>query len=204
MKVSVITDELSADLETALELCVTWGVDAIELRSIEDQRWPNVSDYWRIRVPQLIEESGLTVAAVSPGLFFIPFPGQPAPIMGLRFIDARQLRAHEQARALLDHHVNELLPASIEAAKQLGVRTIICFSFSRPAPNLPPPSPPEEVIQVLRYAAGKAHEAGMTLAMEVDHFAYGDISSRAADIIRRVDHPGLGSQLGPRQRVCRG
>jgi sugar phosphate isomerase/epimerase len=192
MKVSVITDEVSADLETALELSATWGVNAIELRSVEDQRWPDVSDYWKVRVPQLIQESRLTVAALSPGLFFIPFPSKPAPIVGLRFIDARQLRAEEQAKVLLDRHVNELLPASIESAKQLGVRTIICFSFSRPAPHLPPPPPPDEVIQVFRYASGKVHEAGMTLAIEVDHFAFGDISSRAADIVRRVDHPALG------------
>ena len=69
MKISVIADEVSGDLETALELIRSWDVDAVELRRAGGQRYPDVSDYWKRRVPEMIAEYGLPVAAISPGLF---------------------------------------------------------------------------------------------------------------------------------------
>jgi hypothetical protein len=34
MKISIVTDEVSSDVETALEIIKSWGVEAVELRSI--------------------------------------------------------------------------------------------------------------------------------------------------------------------------
>ena len=51
VKVSVVTDEISSDLESALGILRAWGVDAVELRSIGAERFPEVADYWHVRLP---------------------------------------------------------------------------------------------------------------------------------------------------------
>ena len=77
MNVSIVTDEVSSDPETALEIVASWGVQYVELRGIGDQRYPRISDYWRYRLPQLLDEFKLQVVAISPGLFQVEPPGRP-------------------------------------------------------------------------------------------------------------------------------
>ena len=127
MKISIVTDEVSSDLESALEIIRAWGLDAVELRGIGLDRYPEVPDYWHLRVPELVREAGLSVVAISPGLFQIPSPGRPPAKMGFsRRGDTTRVRQELAAQAQLDHHLNRLLPASIEAAQKLGAQTIIC------------------------------------------------------------------------------
>ena len=188
MNIAVMTDEVSSDLDTALELIHMWGVDAVDLRNVGGHRYPDVGPYWKARVPQLLDEYGLHVSAISPGLFKIPYPGPHRAMYHTRSGDARQYQLESDLEAVLDRHVNVLLPASIEAAQALGTRIIICFGFDRQdeAPT------PEGAVQVLRHAAQKAHAAGLILTIESD-----DLSSRSADLVRRVNHPGLGINWDP-------
>ncbi len=134
MKISLVTDEVSADLETAIELGLEWGVDAFELRGIGDQRVPHFSDYQKQRVLELREAYGIHFAAISPGLFKIPYPPKKRQQFSLQVIDAPYYDRWQAARRLLDYHIQELLPASIEYAQQVGARQIIAFSFERGQP----------------------------------------------------------------------
>lgn len=195
MKISVMSDEISSDLESALELMREWGLDTVEIRRAGERRYPDVSDYWLSRIPRMVKEFGFSVVAISPGLFKLDYPGAPAPIGFLRGPDMDQFEREKRAQALLDEHVNVLLPASIEAAKAIGAKTIICWSFQSQEHG---PSP-EEVVQILRYGAGKAAEAGVQLAIEVQ-----DHSSRVADLVRRVDHPALGISWTPASAFAAG
>ena len=196
MRLSVVTDELSADLETALELARSFGVDGIELRGVGERRYPEVGEFWRARVPQLVREAGLPVAAISPGLFKIPYPeGPDGDTRILRWEDAMVFRRTRDAEALLRHHLESLLPAAIDAAVQLGSPTIVAFSFDRP----PGPSgrAPEAVVDALREAARRVGQAGLTLAIEVEHICWGDTASHTADLVRRVAEPALGINWDP-------
>src|SRR5438132_8611317 len=124
MKISVVTDEVSSDPETAFEILRSWGVENVELRGIDDSRYPIVSDYWKVRLPQLLDEFGLRVVAISPGLFQVPAPGRARP--SLLFNRTGDMRAvhdvlHDEAR--LEDHLEKRLRASIEAAKRPDART---------------------------------------------------------------------------------
>ena len=192
MKISVVTDEVSSDPETALEILHAWGVDGVELRGIDDTRYPMISDYWKVRLPQLLREFQLPVVAISPGLFQTRPPGEPRRGMAFsRGGDMRIVREELEEAARLDQHVNQLLPTSIEAARQLGARSIICFSFSR-LDHTESDLVSDEVIQVMRYAADRVAAAGLTLNIEVS-----ELSRRTADIVRRVGHPALGINWDP-------
>lgn len=198
MKLSIVTDEVSADLETALELAQNWGLDGVELRGIGEQRYPNVSPFWRKRVPELASEFDLPVIALSPGLFKIPYPGKPSPSTRiLRWEDAMFFERHQTAENLVRQHLEVLLPETIRAAVELGAQIIVCFSFDR-GDHEPPTAPvPEQVIDALKDAAHQVEQAGLTLALEVEHICWGDIGPRAAKIVERVGNPALGINWDP-------
>jgi sugar phosphate isomerase/epimerase len=192
MRVSVVTDEVSSDVETALEIIHSWGVDSVELRGIGDQRYPRVSEYWHYRLPQLLEEFGMSVAAISPGLFQTPPPGVPRrPMAFSRGGDMNLVRQELEGEARRDQHIKQLLPASIEAAQQLGAKSIICFTFGR-LDHTESDLVSDEVIQVMRYAAEQVAAAGLGLNIEVS-----EMSQRCGDIVRRVNHPAFGVNWDP-------
>jgi len=56
MKPSVITDELSSDFDTALELAVELGFEGVEIRGVGEGRFPRVTDLMRVAVPELCRE----------------------------------------------------------------------------------------------------------------------------------------------------
>ncbi len=191
MKISIITDEVSSDPETALEIIRSWGVDHVELRGIADERFPVVSDYWHYRLPQLLDEFGLGVAALSPGLFQSAFPAPAGPVHFMRRGDIAAVQQANAARARLEHDLHTLLPRSIEAARRLGTRNIICFNFPR-MDHLPSPRASDAMIDVLREAAVMVAEADMQLLVEVT-----EPTGRPADMVRRVDHPAIGINWDP-------
>ncbi len=194
MKISVVTDEVSSDPETALEIIHSWGVDGVELRGIDDTRYPMISDYWKVRLPQLLREFQLPVVAISPGLFQTRPPGlsQTRPMAFSRGGDMRIVREELEDAARLDRHLHELLPSSIEAALQLGAPSIICFSFFSRYDHTEGDPVPDEAVQMMRYAAEKVAAAGLRLNVEVS-----EPSLRCADLVRRVQHPALGVTWDP-------
>jgi L-ribulose-5-phosphate 3-epimerase len=105
--------------------------------------------------------------------------------------DMSRVRQQLEAERLRDHHIEKLLPASIEAAKRLGARTIICFTFGR-LDHTEGDLVGEEVIQVMRQAAEKVAAAGLTLNIEV-----AEATRRSVDVVRRVNHPALGINWDP-------
>ena len=102
-----------------------------------------------------------------------------------------RVRQQLEAERLRDHHIEKLLPASIEAAQRHGASTIICFSFG-PLDHTEGDLVSEEVIQVMRHASEKVAAAGLTLNIEV-----AEATQRSVDVVRRVNHPALGINWDP-------
>ena len=72
MKISLITDEISADPETAIELGAEWGIRDFELRGYFTDRAPRLSDYQKQRLRDLLVEYQARIIAIGPGLFKVP------------------------------------------------------------------------------------------------------------------------------------
>lgn len=198
MKLSVVTDEISADLETALELAQNWGLAGVELRGIGGERYPEVSPFWQARVPELVRESGLPVVALSPGLFKIPFPTAPAAATRiLRWEDEMVFRRFRSAEELVRHHLEVLLPASIDAARLLGTPIIVAFTFDRGETEPPEAPVPAGVIAALQEAARQVEAAGLTLALEVEHICWGDTGERTARLVEKIGSPAVGINWDP-------
>ena len=72
MKLSIFTDEISADPLRALALAAEWEVAAVEVRGLAGGRFPRVDDGELSEFQRRVEDLGLVVSGVSPGLFKCP------------------------------------------------------------------------------------------------------------------------------------
>lgn len=202
MILSLVTDEVSADLETALELGTAWGVHHFELRGYGDRRVPFFSDYQKQRVRELLPAHQAQVIALSPGLFKFPYPARERESFPVSVIDADLYGRWQTARDLLRQHTEEMLPASLEYARELGADRIVIFCFHRG--GQPPGNPPDEVLQALHAAAEQAGRAGIRLCVEVEEGFWGDTGRRTANVIRAVNHPNLGVNWDPGNAIVAG
>jgi sugar phosphate isomerase/epimerase len=202
VKISIVTDEISADLETAVELAVEWGVRDFELRGYGTQRVPFFTDFQKQRVQELKEEYGARVVAISPGLFKIPYSPKKRERFPLQIIDSALYQKWWDARSLIDYHIQELLPASLEYARIIGAEKIVIFGFDRG--SNPPGPAPDEVLEILQSAAQETQKAGLTLVVEVENHFWADTGSRTADLVRAINHPALGVNWDPGNAMTAG
>jgi len=195
MKISIVTDEISADLETAIELGVEWGIQEFELRTFNTERVPLFTDFQKQRIKELIDEYNVQFIAISPGLFKCPYPANKRGTFALQAFDQSLYGQWKNARDLVSYHLEELLPASIDYAKEIGVKQIVAFGFHRG--GISPGMPPDEMLDIFRRAADITQKAGLELTIEVEADFWVDTGSRSAAILKAVDHPGLGINWDP-------
>jgi sugar phosphate isomerase/epimerase len=195
MRISLVTDEISADAETAVELGAEWGVRHFELRGFGGERVPMLSDFKKVRLEELVEEYGVQIVAISPGLFKCPFPLGPRERFPLRTFDTALYGRWRSAHDLVKYHREELLPASIEYATRIGAGLIVIFGFDRA--GRPAGPAPDGVLAALREAAHQAASAGLQLAVEVEDGFWADTGARTAAMLAAVNHPALGVNWDP-------
>ncbi len=195
MKISIITDEISADPETAIELGVKWGVHDFELRGFFTDRVPRFSAYQRQRLRDVLDAYQARIVAIGPGLFKVAYPPQQAPRAPLGWMDVAGYEQWAEAQRLVRYHLDELLPASLDYANELGARLVVIFSFERAGAL--PGEPPEGVLNCLRLAAERAGAAGIQLVIETEHGFWADTGARSARIIKAINHPALGLNWDP-------
>jgi sugar phosphate isomerase/epimerase len=202
MEISLISDEISADPETAIELGSQWGVHNFELRSVFTERVPQLSAFQKQYLQDALEEYQARVVAIGPGLLKIPYQPVRAPRQHLSWIDLANYEEWAEAQRVLHYHLNELLPASLDYACELGAALVIIFGFDRA--GIPPGLPPDEVLNYLRQAAERAQAAGLRLALENEAGFWADTGQRSAQIVKMINHPALGLNWDPGNAFCAG
>jgi len=192
MKIAIMTDELSSDLETALEIGTDWGIRHYEIRGVGTERIGSLSPYGKHHLFQTIERFGVSVAALSPGVFKIPLldPEVPEGFQVLRWQDVEEYHLRRNALQKLEDHLNIVLPETIDIAKRLGVKIIVIFGVVRPE-GTSAKDCPDIVVDLLREAAKKAAEADITLALENEHICFADNAVNSVRLIDKVGHPNL-------------
>jgi sugar phosphate isomerase/epimerase len=195
LKISIVSDEISADPETAIEIGAQWGIRDFELRGYYFDRAPHFSAHQKLRLRESLERYQAKVIAISPGLFKFPFPTKRPAEFPLAWLDQVYYNGWSYAKKQLDEHLNELLPASLEYANELGAQTVVIFAFSRG--GLKPSPPPDELLDSLLAAAERTRSAGLQLAIENEAGFWADTGERTAQIIRLINHPSLGVNWDP-------
>jgi sugar phosphate isomerase/epimerase len=202
LQISVVTDELSGDPETAFEIGLEWDVSRFELRGVHDRRVPRLGAHARRRLVQAVKSFGVTITAISPGLFKIPFPADEPAHSNLGWMDEGFFRAWSDQRELLRDHVENLLPESLDFAAELGAGFVIVFSFHRAGAAAGPA--PAGVADALAQAAEAASARGLTLLVETEEGHWANSGALIADLLQRVGHPALAANWDPANALIEG
>ncbi|TKT55081.1 sugar phosphate isomerase/epimerase family protein [Rhizobium sp. LC145] len=198
---AIVTDELSDSPETAFELGLEWGVRHFELRGMHDARVPRLSPTQRRRLLRAIDAFNVHISAISPGLFKIPFPLEGPKTSNLAWMDQEFHDAWSNAEALLNEHVERLLPESLDFAVAVGAQHLIAFSFHRGGqPSGPAPA---QVVEVLARAAEMARSAGMSLIIENEEGHWANTGAHSAALIAATGAP-LGLNWDPANALIDG
>jgi sugar phosphate isomerase/epimerase len=193
VRLCVITDEISPDLDTALDVCDDLGIRTVEIRTVDGASAVAHDGAavrsWRER----LDVRGIDVAAfASPFLKShlrdgdaggaAPGPTHGAPPAG---------RAEQWG----------VLERSFEVAHLLGAPLVRAFSFWR----LPDPAAAlDEIVDVLAEAAARAEAAGLELGLENEHACNLATGAEAAWALDRVTSPAFGLIWDPGNEAALG
>lgn len=166
MDIAIVTDEISLDSVTAVELGREWGIRHFELRSVASGRLPYVSDADRRRLIGLAKQEGVAFTVLSPGFF------------------KSHLESDETKWQFEDG-----VPRAIELCRELGIPKMIFFAGLKD--NTPRLEAFPRVAKLLAECAEKTQEAGILLLLENEHVCWGDTGSHALEILELAAHPNI-------------
>ena len=202
MIISIVTDELSGDPETAFELGVEWGVRHFELRGVHGERVPRLSAHARHRLVRAVREFGVEITALSPGLFKFPLPEDQPSRSNLGWMDAGFFDAWHARRAMVSDHLERLLPETLELAAEVGALAIVSFSFSRG--GAASGAAPRAAVDALAEAAARAGSAGTDFLIETEEGHWADTGERSAALLARLGTPAAGINWDPANALIDG
>ena len=174
MKVSILSDEISTDFDTAVEVGLSWGIRNFEIRMAPSGRVPKVSPGDRKRFLTIKNQYAVSISSISPGFFKCA-------------VDAPEV----------EKDMNEALPAAFEMARELGTDRVVIFGFGKPGKNgaemlkADGTKYPSKVIDLLGVMADKAKTGGCRLFLENEPICWADTGVNTASIIRKVRNDNL-------------
>jgi sugar phosphate isomerase/epimerase len=174
---SIITDEISQNLDRALEVCEDLGVRTVELRAIGGANVVSHDQSSLQRVKTTLEDRDFDVCAISSPFLKCHLYGDGAPQGAMHF--ASPASREEQWN---------VLERALNVARLLDAPVVRVFSFWR-VPD--PASVREEVVRTLVRAAESAQEAGLELGLENEHECNVGTGAEAAWVLDRVPSLGL-------------
>jgi L-ribulose-5-phosphate 3-epimerase len=183
VRLSVITDEISQDVDHALEVCEDLGIRTVELRAIGGANVVSHDQSSLQRVKTSLEDRGFDVCAISSPFLKCHLYGNGTPQGAIHF--ASPASREEQW---------DVLERALNVARLLGAPVVRAFSFWR-VPD--PASVREEVVRALVQAVKRAQEAGLKLALENEHECNVGTGAEAGWILGRISSPSFGLVWDP-------
>jgi len=173
LELGIVSDEITPSFRDAVRHATGWGITRFEIRCLSSGRVPDVDaaeweDLLRVR-----QEHGLTITALSPGIFKHPLSKQ----------------------AEIERELHDVLPRTMAMARQCGARLIIVFGFQRGPGETP--AGDAAAVGFLRRAAEAAAREELTLAVENEPGFHCDTGANTRRIIRDVGSPALGANWDP-------
>ena len=164
-EIGIVTDEISRNLEEALQLCAEWDVHHVELREGGKARFPYFTAQELSRVDSLIA-SGDQVTAVSPGIY----------------------KGHIEDTSRWQNEANDTFPRALELAQRFKCDTVIAFGFeecdNRRENRL-------QILKAFERIAEQAAEAHVTVALENEPDFWIDRPESTIKLLEEINHPSL-------------
>jgi sugar phosphate isomerase/epimerase len=173
IELGIVSDEICPDFREAVALGMEWGITRYEIRCVKSGRVPAVDQAEWEDILACVQEHGLSVTALSPGIF------------------KHQLSKKDD----LTRELEETLPRTIAMARQCACPLIIVFGIQREKNESPQHY--REVLDLLRRAALVAQQQNVRLAIENEPGFWCDTGANTARIIHDVNVPSLGANWDP-------
>ncbi len=177
MRLSIITDEISQDLDRALGVCEDLGVRTVELRAIGGANVVSHDQSSLRRVKTTLEDKNFDVCAISSPFLKCHLYEDGAPQGAMHF--ASPASREEQ---------QDVLERALNVARLLGAPLVRAFSFWR-VPD--PASVRGEVVRAMAQAVERAQEAGLELGLENEHECNVGTGAEAGWVLNRIPSLGL-------------
>ena len=190
VRLGIITDEISQDLDHALDVCEDLGVQTVELRAVDGA---NIVDHPPERVAavgETLARRGFKVCGVASPFLKVHLHGD-GPAGGATHGAAAATREEQWAT----------LARSFAVARTLGAPMVRAFSFWRVAD---PTAVREEVLGVLAEAARRTEAAGLTLAIENEHACNVGTGVETGWVLERLPSPAFGVIWDPGNEAALG
>ena len=173
MRLSIITDELSDDLDVALDACARLGLAEVELRTAAGRSILALTDEEVTAAIHRVRERGFAVSALATPIFKCSLPDAPAR--------AGELRGAAASATIDDSW--RLLARALEIGTEFDIPVIRAFSFWRVAE---PAGVFEQVVDALREALVLARGSGVQLALENEHDCNIATAAETAKVLERL------------------
>ena len=190
MRLSVITDEISQDLEAALGVCEDSGVGTVELRAVGGANIVSHDRRSLERIKATLEDGGFDVCAVSSPFLKCHIHGNGTP-RGAMHLAAPASREEQW----------DVLERSLSVARLLGAPVVRAFSFWR-VPD--PASVRGEVVRVLSEAVERTQEAGLELGLENEHECNVGTGAETRWVLDLIPSPSFGVVWDPGNEAMMG
>lgn len=178
MRLSVITDEISQDLEHALEVCEELRIKTVELRAVGGANIVSHDRSSLERIRDILQEGGFGVCSISSPFLKCHIRGDGSPEGDTHFADSASREEQWQ-----------VLERSIEVARLFEARLVRAFSFWRVDD---PTEVRAEVAEVLAEAVRWASAAGLKLGLENEHTCNVGTGAEAGWVLGQITSPYFG------------
>ena len=178
MRLSVITDEISLDLEHALGVCADLGIRAVELRAVGGANIVFHDQSSLQRIKAILADGDFDVCAISSPFLKSHLYEGGAPQGAMHFATPA---SREEQWGILER--------SLRVARLLGAPVVRAFSFWRVEK---PEEVREEVADVLSEAARRTESAGLMLGLENEHTCNVGTGAEAGWALGQITSPSFG------------
>jgi L-ribulose-5-phosphate 3-epimerase len=167
LKISINTDAISQDFETAVLLGVEWGVEYFELKRLYGKRIPAINDDEVRLVQKVLHENEVKLSSLAPGLFKIPLD-----------------------KELISYETGAKFDQTVALANRLKTPAIVIFGFVRDDRH-DEADALNQIIDVFGSVADRAEREGLTLFLENDRGLWGESPASVYHILTGVNSPAL-------------
>lgn len=170
-RLGVITDEISQNVEDAIRIAKKYGLDGLELRSVDGKQLHRLSEQRLKEIAAMIHGAGLSVCGLS------------TPVFKCNLKNKEEVAAHHR-----------LLRQYAELARRLDTRIIRGFSFwaDRDFSAAYP-----DIVRELQCTVSVLEEYGVQFALEADPSVFATNGSKVAALVQEVSSPWIRALYDP-------
>jgi len=173
LALGIVSDEISPDFGEAARYAIEWGISIFEIRVLKTGRIPAVDQRELREVKALVNNNGLAVTALSPGIFKLPISQTTS----------------------LESELRNALPKTLDLAREFGASMVIVFGFQREKEETPDNF--FRAVELMGRAAEVAQKEGVRLVIENEPGFWCDSGANTATLLEKVDSLSLRANWDP-------